>query len=332
MQPEGFRISDAVHSTMKEPPGKGHRFRQASISLSRDFKGQDLRIEHPRDGISISLSNYFFEEDTAIPYRLDEGVVTISTFFSGKTSCLPGTSGDKSVLDIEKPCDMMTVSCDCEGRLHIAGGEVVRNVDVVIDRALLLEMTDGDRRFAGLEKSTAGGGGIHLLAAFNTTPNTRLIATQMFGCTLHDSCRRIFMESKALELLAAFLERIGSGPSDSLPLTRRDVECIHEARRLLLEDVAEPPSVFDLARSVGINQHKLKTGFRAVFGGTVFQTLRTHRMEAARAMLMDTDMTVGTVASMVGYTNMSHFIDAFRKEFGVTPGALLSQSRHNSVL
>ena len=162
------------------------------------------------------------------------------------------------------------------------------------------------------------------------TPYTQLIATQILNCTLRGFCRRIFMEGKALEFIALFLERIGSRESTgNLSLTRSDVECLHEAKRLLLEDMTEPPSLHELARSVGINQFKLKKGFLAVFGCTVFQVLRKHRMETARSLLLDTDMTVGTVGAMVGYTNISHFIDCFRREFGVTPGSLLSQSRRN---
>jgi len=276
------------------------------------------------------LNDYCFDEDVTVPYRMDEGLVTLSTFFSGKTRSSAMVRNDSDCLEVLKPCDMATFARSCEGFVHIAGGETVRNVDVVIDMDLLQEMTIGDPRFFGLHKGMREKGGVQLLGTFRTTPKTRIIATQIFSCTLKDSCRRIFMEGKALEFIAAFLERIGPyGKINDLPLTRTDVERIHEARRLLQDNMVDPPSLGKLARSVGINQFKLKKGFHAVYGCTVFQTLRKHRMETAMSLLTDTDMTVGTVAAMVGYTNMSHFIDCFRREYGVTPGAFLGQLRRD---
>jgi len=129
-------------------------------------------------------------------------------------------------------------------------------------------------------------------------------------------------------MLASILGRLSpAGRPSPVSLSRGDVERLHEARRILFEHIEEPPGINELAQRVGINQMKLKRGFRAVFGCTVFEALRAHRMHHARALLMDSDMTVGLVAATVGYTNMSHFIAAFRTHFGVTPGSLLHQSR-----
>ena len=46
----------------------------------------------------------------------------------------------------------------------------------------------------------------------------------------------------------------------------------------LTQRMDDPPSLVELARKVGINDYKLKVGFREVFGTTVYKYLHTHRM------------------------------------------------------
>jgi len=46
------------------------------------------------------------------------------------------------------------------------------------------------------------------------------------------------------------------------PLRLADIERIHEARDILISNMQNPPSLFNLARQVGLNDTKLKRGFR----------------------------------------------------------------------
>ena len=47
------------------------------------------------------------------------------------------------------------------------------------------------------------------------------------------------------------------------------------------------------------------------------------RMELARILLEQRRFKVGDVSGMVGYANTGHFISAFSKKYGVTPGEIL---------
>lgn len=65
---------------------------------------------------------------------------------------------------------------------------------------------------------------------------------------------------------------------------------------------------------------KLKTGFKQCYGQTVYNYIIGKRMELARTLLDQRRFKVSDVAGLVGYTNTSHFITAFSKKYGVTPG------------
>jgi len=331
MSKESIKYGDNVYFTMDESPTVRKRpHKNYSMTLNDDFVGHDVQLEHPRDGISVSLNNFCFENDTVFPYQVGEGAVTFTTVLSGHLENSMDMRRGGKVDGVCKPCDMVLFTDNCEGMINIKGGVAMRTVAVYVSKDLLLEMTEGDKRFTGLSKALRIRNGLYQLGAFNPSPETQLIATQLLSCPLKGACRRLYVESKTLELISAALDKIGSDARPGhFPLSKSDVERIREARRLLLEDITNPPRIRQLAKSVGINEFKIKYGFREVFGCTIRQCLRMHRMETARSMLADTDTTVGTVASMVGYTNMSHFITAFRDQFGVTPGALLSHKRRH---
>jgi transcriptional regulator GlxA family with amidase domain len=70
---------------------------------------------------------------------------------------------------------------------------------------------------------------------------------------------------------------------------------------------------------VGLNSRKLKEGFRICFGQPAFSYLRNYRLEQAKQLLETQDMQIAEVASAVGFSNCSHFAEAFRKKFGINP-------------
>jgi len=75
----------------------------------------------------------------------------------------------------------------------------------------------------------------------------------------------------------------------------------------------------ELARLAGLNDYKLKAGFRQVFGTTVFGYLRQQRLEQARQLLQAQEISVTEAAATVGYSSQGHFAAAFRKQFGINP-------------
>ncbi len=96
------------------------------------------------------------------------------------------------------------------------------------------------------------------------------------------------------------------------------MERIREAKKIVVEKMADPLTLPELAREVGLNEYKLKEGFKNIYGKTVFQFLNDFRLDTAHHLL-DSGKKVNEAAFDIGYANPSHFIAAFRKKFGVTP-------------
>ena len=148
----------------------------------------------------------------------------------------------------------------------------------------------------------------------------RLVARQILSCPLLGSWRRMFLEGKAHELMALFLAGAGGASAQSSGVSPGDLRKLSLAREILISSLSSPPSLKTLARSCGLNENKVKRGFRECFGESVGSFLRRERMALAMELLSRTEKSVGLVANCVGYASSSHFIEAFRREFGHTPG------------
>lgn len=125
-----------------------------------------------------------------------------------------------------------------------------------------------------------------------------------------------------LELLALRLEEVRQ--PNQRTVTKRalkpdDLDRIHCAREILHQRIIDPPSLMELARLVGLNDYKLKVGFKQIFGTTVFGHLKRYRLERARQLLQERQISIAAAAESVGYSSQGHFAAAFRKQFGIYP-------------
>jgi len=82
---------------------------------------------------------------------------------------------------------------------------------------------------------------------------------------------------------------------------------------------AESISLRDVAAAVGHSPAYLTDLVRRATGRTVLAWIMERRMAEARYLLLETDHTVGQVATALGYRRASHFIAHFRRLHGATP-------------
>lgn len=171
-----------------------------------------------------------------------------------------------------------------------------------------------------------------------TTAAMKQVLHQILHHPYQGMMKQMYLESKALELLTLQFTRwaenaqksgqFSQGEATPTPRLRSDdVERLHHAREILLQQIDNPPSLLALARQVGLDDCKLKWGFRRLFGTTVFGYLHEYRMERSRQLLATDQMSVTEVAYAVGYNSLPSFSKAFRKRFGSSPLAYNSQLR-----
>ncbi|MFE0554918.1 helix-turn-helix transcriptional regulator [Paenibacillus sp. NPDC058910] len=167
----------------------------------------------------------------------------------------------------------------------------------------------------------------------NEYPNTPAIhkcVSDMMNCSYNGTMKRLYMESKAMELIALFAEVEGHETvGGNRFLSRDDLSKLEQARQLVIHHFEQPLSIQQLARKVGLNEFKLKKGFRERFGITIFELVRKQRMEKAIWYMETEGYNVGETAVSVGYSNASNFATTFRKYYGCNPGEYLKAIGHS---
>jgi len=127
---------------------------------------------------------------------------------------------------------------------------------------------------------------------------------------------------KASELFLLQVQALEKMPVRRTKLKARDIECLHEARLFIEKNYYTPCTIIDLPRTLGINQTKLKCGFKELFGNTMFGYVKDLQMEKARQLLLDGKLYVNEIADRIGYKHPQHFAAAFKRKFGILPSEL----------
>jgi AraC family transcriptional regulator, transcriptional activator of the genes for pyochelin and ferripyochelin receptors len=145
------------------------------------------------------------------------------------------------------------------------------------------------------------------------------LRAQLFTTPLQGLARQLYMTGKALEIVAHTLDSLTAElPPSSPRLNANDVARLHDVKQLLAERIEDPPSISELSVLVGINTRKLTSGFKRLFGQSIYGYLQTLRLETAWRMLSTGEASVSSVAYQVGYSP-AHFSVAFRKKYGFAP-------------
>lgn len=127
-------------------------------------------------------------------------------------------------------------------------------------------------------------------------------------------------EAKALELICLILaaaDRLADFVRQRYAET--DLRRLQAAREILSTEFNPVPGTVALARRLGINETKLKRGFKALFGQALHEFGHHCRMQHALQLLQDRRLMVRHVAAEVGYMHQTTFANAFKKHFGYRP-------------
>ena len=186
-----------------------------------------------------------------------------------------------------------------------------------------------DRLPQGLRDFACGGRSSFIFEALPVTTHMAAAVADVIATPYLGSLRRLFLESKATEVVSSAFHALTQ--SDSLAVGRvrlrqRDIERLHFVRSVIEREYADPPPIVELARRVGVNQQKLKCGFKALFGMTIFECCQGKRLAVAADMLENNGASVSEAALAAGYEYPSNFAIAFKRKYGVAPKELRKRS------
>ncbi|EAR02647.1 AraC family transcriptional regulator [Maribacter sp. HTCC2170] len=153
------------------------------------------------------------------------------------------------------------------------------------------------------------------------SPAIAVVLSQIMNYNLHPSIKELYIMGKVYELISLYFNKSTDADLEQCPflVDEDNVKRIRQAKEVMISHMAEPPSLPELAKEVGLSLKKLKEGFKQIYGDSVYSFLFDYKMEHARRLLETGQHNVNEVGLKVGYSTSSHFIAAFKKKYGTTP-------------
>ncbi|WP_204112663.1 GlxA family transcriptional regulator [Shimia biformata] len=124
-------------------------------------------------------------------------------------------------------------------------------------------------------------------------------------------------QALALEVAQLFMVR-GSARSHAGGIGVMD-RVVNRALAVMDANLEDPLPLSQVASRAGCSQKTLETRMRAGLGATPKHVYRRMRLNLARKLVTETDLSVAEIAVRTGYVNASAMTRAFREEFGTPP-------------
>lgn len=148
---------------------------------------------------------------------------------------------------------------------------------------------------------------------------------QVFETPEKKPMRELHIRNAIMMLIELFFRRLHKKTlllkdSPIRKINTNDLHKLMDIETILVKDLSKtPPTIVDLASYTNMSVSKLKSSFKKVYGSGIYEYYQKNRMQKAKAMLASNGFTVKEVGLKLGYTNLSNFSLAFKKEFGLLP-------------
>ena len=87
----------------------------------------------------------------------------------------------------------------------------------------------------------------------------------------------------------------------------------------MYDNVETPLTLSELAASAGISRRQIERQFRQLLDEAPAQTYRNIRLDRARTLLMETNLSVIEIAMATGFNSNAVFSRHYKERYGETP-------------
>jgi AraC-like DNA-binding protein len=158
--------------------------------------------------------------------------------------------------------------------------------------------------------------------------NNEHVSIKMFDCIhqlIHSPYSEVterFHTGIVKNLFNLSLKEATAHSNENAKFSLEDLERLYAAKNYIDTHLLQHDTISQLSRKVGINELKLKKGFKEIFGIGVYGYRKRERLRIAKNELEQTRKSIKQVAKNAGYRNANNFSAAFKKVFGVSPQLL----------
>lgn len=154
----------------------------------------------------------------------------------------------------------------------------------------------------------------------NDFPEMVLLLHQLYNYHGTDISAKMFYEGKVFEAMSLIYERFKNQKCEfHNKIAQIDLDHLQNVVSYINDHYAFNLTLECLSKIACMGSTKLKKTFKEIYKCTITEFIQHRRIDQAEHLLMNTDLTIGQVANVVGYKSASRFAELFRKNTGLHP-------------
>lgn len=120
-----------------------------------------------------------------------------------------------------------------------------------------------------------------------------------------------------ISLVVDLLENRNS--QKKMKMSAAEYEHLISVRRYITSDWKNPPTIQQVSEHLGMSATKAKVLFKQLYGMPIYEYFSRKRMEEAMKLIDQGELSIAEIGRDLGYRNLGHFAEAFRKRYGILP-------------
>lgn len=296
-----------------------HSFKEDTFKIDIPF-GQLMAKQWLFDGIKILYSETGLDKPAELDWKGDAELVTMHFNLQGRTSVRQ--NGMSNTFELNGNQHNLFYGTNAEGKMKFDELQT-KSFMIQFEKDSFLTITkDGNEALKRFTDKIESGTSVAFSSSnLNIDLPLQTCINSILNCDYSNGLKKLFFLSKTIELLVLQAEAYNKFQSSKHEYVKHDYdkERIVFARDYLVKNIESPPTLVELAKIAGINEYKLKRGFKEMFNQTAFSYLSDLRLDLAKKHLFDGKKQATEIAFELGYCSLQHFSNAFKKKFGIAP-------------
>ncbi len=260
--------------------------------------------------------------------QMDNNESLIKMHFCLKGEKRAGLDDPKRVFYTQNRQNKLHYIPVAKGYFDLIAGEEAEFIDICLEETFFESVfTDYPLTFTGLSAAIGEKRFFELseIPLF-TSPKMEVVLSELLNCRNSYQSRKLYFHNKLIELMLLQFEtakhQVSCINNNFICKIPRDYEQLELAKSILLNRYDSPPSISQLSKLVGLNEFKLKKGFKEVYKNTIYGYLREYKLTVAKEMLVSQRLSVSEVCYRLGYESTAHFSRLFKSKFNINPSSL----------
>lgn len=132
--------------------------------------------------------------------------------------------------------------------------------------------------------------------------------------------KKIHLQGNVYRLLSVFLAQLLEPGSKEVSCTRDDIRrLVIFNQQIIDEQLKDLPRLEAAAQMVNMSASTFKRNFKAVFNDSYYHYYRDIKLEKAKALLIEGQLSIKLIAAQLGYDSGDSLTKAYRQKFGKLP-------------